>query len=849
MLNLKDKMKPYVKVAIGDGMTTSMWYDSWNGNESLSKNISRRDIYDVRFCNNAKVADMIRDGADNRPPMLDKTRYNSWASRMLLYIKGKENRKLLVNLVLNGPFKYGTITVPGTQTTHATVRYRTYDELTYAKKLRESCDIKATNIVLQGLTQDIYNLVNHHEEAKNIWDRVKLLIEGFEISLHERESKLYDEFDMFTLVPEETIHSYYLSKFVTDVKLAKDLNNINFDQLYAYLRQHEAHADKVPMMKERFPNPLALGRQNQGYAGSGARSNATGVNITGGTNTEGQEKVIRCYNCQEEGHMARQCTKPKRLRNSTWFKEKAMLAEALEFGMDLDEEHMTFLTDNGDTNFFRETKNTVVQDTSSSAHQDAMIMSVIEEMTNQVAKCNKVIVDKNAKVADFENQIHSLNQQLNATVESHKTLSTTVDVLKMESNAKEDKYLDEIIDLEKKNKALDNVIYKMGQSAKVLALYCGNTIVKQHDALSVIDTEETLELVEESRIKMHSKQNDLIVQEKKVNIVPIDYVALNNLSEHFVKHFVPQKMENRCISPEIKVQQYKEIFQNNQPRNKPNVPEFPAFFEKNKLKAQLKAKDNSISKLKDHIATLKGKSVSEGNKSDNISKVISPGMYKLDLGPLSPKLQRNWEAHVDYLKHTQENADTLREIVKQARELNPLDSDLDSACQTFTIDGNTCPLTRITSTTVVPPKKPLSTTPNKKTPPCSNTSGKLKDITNIGKSKKHTQKPKSDDSIQEKLYLLHMDLCSPIRIESINGKKYILVIVDDYSWFTWVKFLRSKDETPEIMIKVLKKIQVRLNAIVCNIRTDNGTKFVNQTLQAYYDDVGISHQNSVACTP
>ncbi|GKD43657.1 retrovirus-related pol polyprotein from transposon TNT 1-94, partial [Tanacetum coccineum] len=93
----------------------------------------------------------------------------------------------------------------------------------------------------------------------------------------------------------------------------------------------------------------------------------------------------------------------------------------------------------------------------------------------------------------------------------------------------------------------------------------------------------------------------------------------------------------------------------------------------------------------------------------------------------------------------------------------------------------------------------------------------------LGKSKKHTHKPKSEDSIQEKLHLLHMDLYGSMRIESINGKKYIWVIVDDYSRFTWVKFLRSKDETPEFVIKFLKMIQVGLNATVRNIRTDNGT--------------------------
>ncbi|GKC32975.1 retrovirus-related pol polyprotein from transposon TNT 1-94 [Tanacetum coccineum] len=90
----------------------------------------------------------------------------------------------------------------------------------------------------------------------------------------------------------------------------------------------------------------------------------------------------------------------------------------------------------------------------------------------------------------------------------------------------------------------------------------------------------------------------------------------------------------------------------------------------------------------------------------------------------------------------------------------------------------------------------------------------------LGKSKKHSHKLKFDDTKQEKLYLLHMDLCGPMHVKSINRKKYILVIVDDYSRFTWVKFLRSKDEAPEFIIKFLKMIQVRLNATVRNICTD-----------------------------
>nr|GFC84295.1 retrovirus-related Pol polyprotein from transposon TNT 1-94 [Tanacetum cinerariifolium] len=82
-----------------------------------------------------------------------------------------------------------------------------------------------------------------------------------------------------------------------------------------------------------------------------------------------------------------------------------------------------------------------------------------------------------------------------------------------------------------------------------------------------------------------------------------------------------------------------------------------------------------------------------------------------------------------------------------------------------------------------------------------------------------------------------------------SEKKYILVIVDDYSGFTWVKFLRSKDETLDFIIKFLKMIQVRLKVPVRRIRTDNRTEFVNQTLRDYYEEVGISHETSVARPP
>nr|GFB52030.1 retrovirus-related Pol polyprotein from transposon TNT 1-94 [Tanacetum cinerariifolium] len=118
-----------------------------------------------------------------------------------------------------------------------------------------------------------------------------------------------------------------------------------------------------------------------------------------------------------------------------------------------------------------------------------------------------------------------------------------------------------------------------------------------------------------------------------------------------------------------------------------------------------------------------------------------------------------------------------------------------------------------------------------------------------GKCKRASHPPKPVPNSRQSLHLLHMDLCGPMRIASINGKRYVLVIVDDYSHYTWVHFLRSKDEAPEVIKTFLKRITILLQSSVIIIKTDNGTKFKNQALKEYYDNVGISHQMSSVQTP
>ncbi|GJS00672.1 hypothetical protein Tco_0317180 [Tanacetum coccineum] len=169
-------------------------------------------------------------------------------------------------------------------------------ELSPMEAIQADCDVKATNIILQGLPPEVYALVSNHKVAKELWERIQLLMQGTSLTKQERECKLYDEFDKFAYKKGESLREFYLifslllndmniynmkleqfqvnikflntlppewSKFVTDVKLVRDLHTTNIDQLHTYLGQHEFHPNEVRLMHERNSDPLALVETHQ----------------------------------------------------------------------------------------------------------------------------------------------------------------------------------------------------------------------------------------------------------------------------------------------------------------------------------------------------------------------------------------------------------------------------------------------------------------------------------------------------------------------------------------------------------------------------------------------------------
>nr|GEU45545.1 copia protein [Tanacetum cinerariifolium] len=1096
---------------------------------------------------------------------------------------------MILESVENGPLIWPSIEENGV------TRPKIYSELSATKAIQVDYDVKATNIILQGLPPKVYALVSNHKVAKELWERIQLLMQGTLLTKQERELNI----KFLNTPPSEW------SKFVTDVKLVRDLHTTNVDQLHAYLGQHEFHANVVRLMHERNSDPLALVAthqmtqtpyqthqhsyqntqfkpqvssyqssqygspyQSQQYSHTQSltplsityppndfqssvhhnvytpsssipqkgddpidainhmmsflttivtsRYLPTNNQLRNSSNPRQQATInngrvigkmtVICYNCKGEGHMSKQCTKPKRKSDESWFKDKVLLVQAQANGQILHEEELAFLADPGiaeaqtaqtvitqnvayqaddldaydsdcdeintakamplseqsnimnqseteitsDSNiipysqYMSESQQAVVQNSNSSAQQDALILFVIEQLKTQVVNCTKINLNNK-----------SVNDTLTAELERYKD---RVRILKEGQNV-DLKSKDIISDSCARSVEIDNLKQTLSEHLKEKK----SLMQTKTNPIVIRNSEETLMLAEESRSKMLLKQKDLMMSKKKVNTKPVDYTVFNQLSQDFETRFVLQSelsaeqafwSQNSMNSPEptpstrptqvevpkelpkvsmvntslkklkhhlasfdvvikerttataitegtwgfqhIKacfrdeiipfVKALKDLFNsfdqflvdelsevqnifhqmehaieqhhvesktfqvkmnkvlNENERlfgtsNKDNsfsqqsVPSFYQFFEINELNAQSQDKDIVIKKLKKRIKSLSGNMKEEKIKKEpeEIETIISSWIIrsqpsgntkkdKIQQTPSSSK-KNKIEAHPRNVRSSLRNKKCVVKTKNTASVQNfKLNVNSDLQCVTcngcfFSDNHDSCILEFINNVNARVKSKFVKKTVKRKVwkptrkvvqivlwyldfGSSKHMTGDRSQLTNfidkflgtvkfgndhvakimgygdyeignvtisrvyfvdglghnlfpvgqfcdsdlevvfrqhtcfirnledhlcsacaMGKSKKKSHKPKSKDTNQEEIYLLHMDLCGPILVESVNAKKYILIIVDDYSRFTWVKCLRSKEEAPDFIIKFLKMIRVGISHETCVARS------------------------------
>nr|GEX43622.1 putative ribonuclease H-like domain-containing protein [Tanacetum cinerariifolium] len=583
-------------------------------------------------------------------------------------------------------------------------------------------------------------------------------------------------------------------------------------------------------------------------AGGTSRLDTLGAS---GNNFRKQSTII-CYNCKGEGHMSKQCTKPKRKRDDSWFKDKVLLVQAQANGKILHEKELAFLEYPGIT----EAQPTQTVITHNAAYQ-------ADDLDAYDFDCDEI---NTAKVALMANLSHY---------------------------------------------GLDNLVEKAQQLEP--KLYDGNVIEKTN-AIMIRDSEETLMLAEESQLSVEQafwSQNSKNSPEPTPSTIPTKVEVPKELPKvgmqsapSFDQLFAINELNAQSQEKDMVIKKLKE-----------RIKSLSGNMKEDKIKKELEEietinieLDHRVTKLiaeNEHLKQTYKQLYNLIKSSRNacpLTRIITPAKVPLRK-PIAlesntpkpvvtlvysrkPKASRN-NVSVSKFKINKSLSANKKEPNKSwGSTVSNIPSSPVDECRVYFMDGlghnlfsvgqfynsnlevafhqHTCFIRNLEGVDLLSGPRGnnlytmslgdiMASSPICLLSKASKTKSwlwhqrlshlnfsainhlarqglvwgllKLKfkkdhlcSACAMGEKKKKFHKPKPEDTNQEKLYLLHMDLYGPMRVKSVNRKKYILVIVDDYSLFTWVKCLR----------------------------TDNGTEFVNKTLREYYEQVGISHETSVA---
>nr|GEX95902.1 retrovirus-related Pol polyprotein from transposon TNT 1-94 [Tanacetum cinerariifolium] len=853
----------------------------------------------------------ILSGADNRPPMLEKDMYDSWKSRMELYMLNRQHGRMILKSVENDPLLWSTVEDNG-QDMECKL-YDEFDKFAYRKG----------------------------ESLRNFYLRFSLLLNDMNIYNMKLEQFQVNTKFLNTLLPE-------WSKFVTDgtsdplaLVAHHQMNKSPYQPHQQSYHQHQFQLQVSTFQSSEYGKPYQSSQYGTPYHSSQYASQASSSTHLSITYLSHDFQSSVNHNVYHASSLIPQMEYALVVHPQPEFSQPdtGLVVPVFQKGddpIDAINHMMSFLTSVVTSRYppinnqFRTSSNPRQQATINNGR--VTIQPIQGRQNSMTAGLSRQYTSGSSGSSGKHRVIVCYNFTNNAAYQAN--------------------------DLDAYDSDCDEL-----NSAKIALM--ANLSHYGSDNLA----EETLMLEDESHSKMIQKQNNPIMYEKKVITKPVDYAALNQLSKDFETYFVPQTKlsTEQAFWSWYSVQSEEPNLSSNTtlvevPKELPKVsmvnsglkklkfhlasfdmrsnsftqqsaPTFDQLFEISDLKAQSQEKDTVIMKLKERIKYLSGNVKEEKIEreleetetinieldhrekvlvittlKETLSKLkgkvvvneavtlhpIDPELLKIKVAPLAPKLRNNRTSHADYLRHTQEETAIFREIVESERLLNPLNTSLDYVCYddynignvtiswVYFVEGlghnlfsvrqfcdsdlevafrqHTCFILNLDGVDLLTSSRGnnlytlslqdmMSSSPICLLSKASKTKSwlwhrclshlnfgainhlarqgfvrglpKLKfekdrlcSACAMGKSKKKSHKPKSEDTNQEKLYLLHMDLCVPMRVERVNRKKYILEIVNDYSRFTWVKFLRSKDEALDFIIKFLKMIQVRLKVPV-----------------------------------
>nr|GEU69070.1 hypothetical protein [Tanacetum cinerariifolium] len=513
----------------------------------------------------------ILSGAGNRPPMLEKDMYDSWKSRMELYMLNQQHRRMILKFVESDPLLWPSIEKNGV------TQLKKYSKLSPTEAIQADCYVKAINIILQGLPPEVYALVSTHKVAKELWERIQMLMQGTSLTKQERECKLYDEFDKFAYRKGESLRDYYLrfslllndmniynkkleqfevntkflntlppewSKFVTDVKLVRDLHTTNVDQLHAYLGQHEYHANEVSShttninFNHKHQHTSLLNMQHRiilltVYQQSDFSSPDIGLVVP--IFQKGDDPIDAINHMMSVLTLVLTSRYPStnnQLKTLSNPRQQATINNGRANGQVLQEEELNFLAKTSSTQY------TVT-------HNAAYPTDDLDAYDSDCDELNSAKIALMANLSHFGSDNlaednKNVNEILTAELERYKNLER---ILKEQNNVDNASVSYELsLEIEKLKHTLSEHL-KEKESLEEKVTLLANDFQKEEsqniDRELALEKQETLTLADETRSKMIQKQNEPIMSENKVNTKPVDYATLNQLLKDFETRFVP----------------------------------------------------------------------------------------------------------------------------------------------------------------------------------------------------------------------------------------------------------------------------------------------------------------------
>nr|GEW97477.1 integrase, catalytic region, zinc finger, CCHC-type, peptidase aspartic, catalytic [Tanacetum cinerariifolium] len=990
----------------------------------------------------ASLADKaILSGADNRPPMLEKDMYDSWKSRMELYMLNRQHGRMILESVEHGPLFWPTAEEDGV------TRLKKYSELSTGEAIHANCYVKATNIILQALPPEIYALVSSHKVAKDLWERIQTLMQGTpftsgsggapdcdainsaKIALmanlshygSDNLAELNDHDNMANYLTHQEMQERVLNELKHDDKAStsyepsQEIESLKHT-LSEHLKEKESLKQKIIILKNDFQKEksrnidreLALEKQALGFQNLCYLKKAQQLKpkLYDGRVIKKSDAVV--IPDTEETLMLAEDSRSKMIekQNDPQMTEKKVITKPINYAI------LNQLSTDFETRFIPQIElstkqafwsqysmqtdepnlsaTTTIVEVPKELPKVSMVNSCLKKLKSHLANFDMVVKERTTATAitestwGFEHTKACFRDDIIPFVKALKELFTSFDQYLIDEVTKV-QHVFKVLVTKPQNKTPFELLLGRTPSIgfmrpfgySVTILNTLDPLVKERTIATAITEgtwgfEHTKACFRDDIIPFVKALKELFTSALSVEIVNVvvydnkNTLSFSESAPTFVEFFAINELKAQAQAKDTVILQLKEKFRSLKGDvTKRNVKREVEKIETINIELDHKEKVLVITALKEQLNKLKGKPVLTEAVSLN---PIDPELLKVDVAPLVPKLRKNRTAHTDYIKHTQDEAATLMEIVER---------------RTFKLVGNVCPLTRIATPTIVPPREPIpivnsidkpvvilvhtrkpkvanKKVPNKLEPnnswgssssnvpssllTCRNDhvtkimgygdyqirnvtiswvyyveglghnlfsigqfcdsdlevsfrqhtcfirnldevdlltvsrgnnlytlslqdmmasspicllskasktkswlwhrrlshlnfgainhlarqglvrgllklkfkKGHLCSACAMGKSTKKTHKPKSKDTNQEKLYLLHMDLCGPMRVESVNGKKYILIIVDDYSRFTWEKVLvitALKEQLDKLKGKAVITKAVSLNPI------------------------------------